>query len=93
VILPTWVLKRFKEIAAVDSDSTTFRYGERYLPCETYVSLPHLRRAMACLNAVLVALVDTGELPRGTDSIVLLERAYIFDLARERDAFVFEETG
>jgi hypothetical protein len=72
VALPNWVLRRFKEIAAIDSGSTTFRYGE-FIPGETYVSLPHLRRAMAVLNVVLLSLAETGELPRRSIAMLLLE--------------------
>ena len=79
IILPTWVIARFKEIAAIDPDSTTFRYSDRCIPGETYVSLPHLRRAMALLNVVLLWLAERGELPQGSDWMLLLDRAYRFD--------------
>src|SRR5438128_8497293 len=52
IVLPKWVLARFKEIAAIDPDSTVFRYSEKYIPGEIYVSLSHLKRAMAVLNIV-----------------------------------------
>jgi hypothetical protein len=79
IALPKWVISRFKEIAAIDPDSTTFRYSDRAIPGETYVSLPHLRRAMAVLNVVLLWLAERGELPNDSDWIFLLERAYRFD--------------
>jgi hypothetical protein len=82
IVVPKWVISRFKEIAAIDPGSTTFRYSDRYIPGETYVSLPHLRRAMAVLNAVLLSLAERGELPHGLDSMVLLERGYRFDCGR-----------
>jgi hypothetical protein len=79
VTLPKWVVARFKEVAAMDDDSTVFRYAERYIPDEVYVSLPHLKRAMGMLNIVLLALVETGELPHGSIPLLMLERGYGFD--------------
>ena len=74
ISLPNWVIARFKEIAAVDPDSTTFRYAEKYIADELYVSLPHLKRAMAVLNVILTELAETGELPVEPLPILLLER-------------------
>jgi HEPN domain-containing protein len=61
--MPTWIISRLKEIAAIDPGSTAFRYGENYdpslkatvspVPSAMYVSLPHLQRAMLTLNAAL----------------------------------------
>jgi hypothetical protein len=82
IVLPNWVLSRFKQIAAIDPDSTTFRYSEKYIPDETYVSLPHLRRAMALLNVVLLWLAERGEFPNDSDWIFLLERACKVDTHR-----------
>jgi len=48
IVLPKWIIARFKEIRAIDPDSTTFRYSDRCIPGETYVSLPHLRRLWRC---------------------------------------------
>lgn len=79
IVLPKWVIVRFKEIAGIDPHSTTFRYSDRCIPGETYVSLPHLRRAMALLNVVLLWLAERGELPHDSDWVFLLERAYRFD--------------
>ncbi|PZV34888.1 hypothetical protein [Mesorhizobium kowhaii] len=60
---PTWIIKRLKEIAAIDPTSTAFRYGEKFdvaskqavppVPEAVYVSVPHLQRAMLTLNAAL----------------------------------------
>jgi len=64
---PQWVIARLKEFAAIDPGSTAFRYAETYDPKrkrhvavdgETYVSLPHLQRAMLALYVAL-----TGRLP------------------------------
>lgn len=76
ITLPDWAIARFKEIAAIDPDSTTFRYAEKYIPGEIYVSLAHLKRAMAVLNVVLTELAETGELPVEPLSMLLLERGY-----------------
>jgi len=76
IVLPQWVITRFKEIATIDPDSTVFRYAEKYMPGEIYVSLPHLKRAMAVLNVVLLSLAEKGELPRGSLPILMLERGY-----------------
>ena len=75
IVLPKWIIARFKEIAGIDPGSTTFRYSDRSIPGETYVSLPHLRRAMALLNVVLVWLAERGELPNDSEWVFLLERA------------------
>jgi hypothetical protein len=57
-----WITGRLKEIARVDPNSTAFRYSEYYckktkrdvsVDGETYVSLPHLQRAMTVLLSVL----------------------------------------
>jgi hypothetical protein len=57
-----WITGRVKEIARVDPTSTAFRYSQYYckktkqhvsVDGETYVSLPHLQRAMAVLLSVL----------------------------------------
>jgi hypothetical protein len=57
-----WITGRLKEIARVDPTSTAFRYSEYYcrntkrdvlVNGETYVSLPHLQRAMTVLFSVL----------------------------------------
>ena len=65
--VPSWILKRLREIASIDPGSTAFRYGENYDPVAKrsvppvdsalYVSLPHLQRAMLTLNAALVGAI------------------------------------
>lgn len=76
VALPDWVTTRFKEIAAIDPDSTVFRYAEKYIPGEIYVNLRHLKRAMAVLNVMLLSLAESGEPPHRSLSLLLLERGY-----------------
>ena len=76
IATPKWVMERFKEIAAIDPDSTTFRYAEKYIPGEIYVSLPHLKRVMAVLNVVLTELAHTGKLPSDSLQMLLMERGY-----------------
>lgn len=61
--VPSWIIERLKEIAAIDPGSTAFRYGENFdpvlkadvppVPSAMYVSVPHLQRAMLTLNAAL----------------------------------------
>lgn len=74
---PPWIINRLKEFAALDPNSTAFRYGENYDPMTKqqtapaastrYVSVPHLQRAMLSLNAAL-----RGEMPDiATDHPVL----------------------
>jgi len=69
-VVPRWITLRFKEMAAIDPNSTAFRYAEvrdkqlkRYVPVdgEIYVSLNHIQEAMAALNAVFNSLVDGAE--------------------------------
>jgi len=79
ITLPDWIIARFKEIAEIDPDSTTFRYAEKYISGEIYVSLPHLKRAMAVLNVVLTELAETGQLPVEPLSTLLLERGYALE--------------
>jgi hypothetical protein len=52
-----WITQRLKEIAAVDPNSTAFRYGANVGPDEVYVSLPHLQDAMVALNWALASAV------------------------------------
>jgi hypothetical protein len=61
--VPPWVIKRCDELAAIDPGSEAFRYGEYGTPKtkdgkpitdEIHVDLPHLKAAMAALNAALV---------------------------------------
>lgn len=62
-LVPSWIVDRLKEIAAIDPGSTAFRYGENHdrvlkvgvppVPSAMYVSVPHLQRAMLTLNAAL----------------------------------------
>jgi hypothetical protein len=66
--VPAWITKRLKEIAAIDPNSTAFRYGTNHDPKtekdvaivgadELYVSLPHLQNAMVALNWALASVV------------------------------------
>jgi hypothetical protein len=66
-ILPQWIVRRVKEVAAIDPSSTAFRYAEnrdrmtkRDVPVdgEIYVSLNHLREAMEALHMVFVNLAS-----------------------------------
>lgn len=61
--VPAWIIKRCDELAAIDSGSEAFRYGEYGTPKakdgqpivdEIHVDLLHLKAAMAALNAALV---------------------------------------
>ena len=63
--VPRWIVGRLKEVAAIDPNSTAFRYAEvrdkktkRTEPVdgEIYVSLNHLQESMAALNAVFISL-------------------------------------
>jgi hypothetical protein len=65
--VPSWIIKRMKELAAIDPQSTAFRYGDYRAPIdgdgspidfEAYVSLPHLQAAMLALNTALVEAVS-----------------------------------
>ncbi len=79
--MPSWIIDRLKEIAAIDPGSTAFRYGENYdrvlkadvppAPTAMYVSVQHLQRAMLTLNAAL--------------------RGAIADVARDHPVRYFEE--
>lgn len=61
--IPSWIIGRLKEVAAIDPGSTAFRYGENFdpvlkadvppVPSAMYVSVLHLQRAMLTLNAAL----------------------------------------
>jgi hypothetical protein len=55
--VPRWIVKRLKEIAAVDPNSTTFRYGGHVGADEIYVSLPHLQDVMVTLNWALASVI------------------------------------
>lgn len=72
--IPAWIVRRMKELAAIDQNSTAFRYGNYGAPIdaadvpiefEAYVSLPHLRAAMLALNTALVGAVAEIKLARG----------------------------
>jgi HEPN domain-containing protein len=72
--VPTWIVRRLKELAEMDERSTAFRYGEYGTPIdesgapigfEVYVSLPHLQAAMLALNSALVQVVDEVRIARG----------------------------
>lgn len=65
VQLPSWVAARLKEIAAIDPNSTAFRYGENYdkqrkvhveVDGELYVSLTHLQEITSALKAIFQSL-------------------------------------
>lgn len=62
--VPSWVIRRCDELAAVDPGSEAFRYGDYGLPKakdgtpimdEVHVDLVHLRAAMLALNTALVS--------------------------------------
>lgn len=64
--LPAWIDGRIKELAAIDPNSTSFRYSETWnktakkdvpLEGEFHVDLAHLRNAMWALNVALVSVV------------------------------------
>lgn len=64
--VPAWIVRRMKELAAIDPNSTASRYGNYGSPIdagnapiefEAYVSLPHLQAAMLALNAALASAV------------------------------------
>lgn len=64
--VPAWIVRRMKELAAIDPNSTAFRYGDYRSPIdagdspiefEAYVSLSHLQAAMLALNAALISAV------------------------------------
>lgn len=72
--VPRWIVKRLKELAAIDPQSTAFRYGDYHAPIdangapinfEAYVSLPHLQAAMLALNTALTSAVDDIKMARG----------------------------
>ena len=64
--VPAWIVRRMRELAAIDPNSTAFRYGNYEAPIgaggspiefEAYVSLSHLQAAMRALNTALVSAV------------------------------------
>lgn len=75
--VPSWVVKRCEELAAIDPGSEAFRYGEYGVPKakdgslmvnEIHVDLLHLKAAMLALNTALVSqnwsiLMARGYLP------------------------------
>lgn len=72
--VPAWIVRRMKELAAIDPLSTAFRYGEYHSPIdgdgspidfEAYVSLPHLQAAMLALNTALIDAVAEIKMARG----------------------------
>ena len=72
--VPPWIVRRMKELAAIDPRSTAFRYGAYRSPIdgdgspidfEAYVSLPHLQAAMRALNTALVGAVGENAMDRG----------------------------
>ena len=54
--VPNWITTRIKEIAAMDPNSTTFRYGVVPADGELHVSLAHLQEAMEVLNAAFCSV-------------------------------------
>lgn len=60
--VPSWIIKRCDELAAIDPGSEAFRYGKYGTPKangnpitdEIHVDLLHLKAAMAALNSALV---------------------------------------
>lgn len=72
--VPAWIVSRMQELAAIDPNSTAFRYGAYGVAMggnvspnasEVYVSLAHLRAAMVALNTALVEAVGEIKLARG----------------------------
>jgi hypothetical protein len=72
--VPSWIVRRLKELAAIDPNSTAFRYGAYGAPIdalgspielEAYVSLAHLQAAMLALNTALVEAVGEIKMARG----------------------------
>lgn len=72
--VPKWIVRRMRELAAIDPQSTGFRYGDYRTPIdgndmpvgfEAYVSVPHLQAAMLALNTALVSVVDEVKMARG----------------------------
>jgi len=72
--VPGWIVRRMKELAAIDPNSTAFRYGNYAAPIdganapiefEAYASLPHLRAAMLALNTALAGAVAEIRLAKG----------------------------
>lgn len=72
--VPSWIPRRMKELAAIDPNSTAFRYGaygapidaaDRPIDFEAYVSLTHLQAAMMALNTALVSVVSEIAMARG----------------------------
>jgi hypothetical protein len=63
VEVPDWIMTRLKEMNAIDPDSTAFRYAEDRIAGEIYVSLSHLKRAMATLNLALSSVASKGVFP------------------------------
>jgi hypothetical protein len=48
--VPTWVIRRLKELAVIDPGSLAFRYGEYLHGDELYIDLYHLQVAMKALT-------------------------------------------
>jgi len=68
--VPAWIVRRMKELAAIDPGSTAFRYGvygtpidaaDQPIEFEAYVSMSHLQAAMLALNAEIVIRSSPGE--------------------------------
>jgi len=72
--VPSWIIKRCDELAAIDPGSEAFRYGEYGTPKakdgkpiidEIHVDLLHLKAAMTALNAALVENNSLIRMARG----------------------------
>jgi hypothetical protein len=72
--VPGWIVRRMKELAAIDPGSTAFRYGaygtpidaaDKPIEFEAHVSLSHLQGAMLALNTALVSAVAEIAMARG----------------------------
>jgi hypothetical protein len=61
--VPKWVTCRLLEIAAIDPDSTAFRYADGAIAGEIYVSLPHLRDSMTLMYVALASASNKGVYP------------------------------
>lgn len=64
--VPEWIIARMKELAAIDPNSTAFRYNVVYdkatksdvpVDGEYHVDLAHLQSAMLALNTALVGVI------------------------------------
>ena len=64
--LPDWISSRLNELAAIDPNSTAFRYSQNYerssktdvpVEGEFHIDVAHLQSAMMALNSAIVGLI------------------------------------